>query len=95
MPRVRRAHARRHLALSTNNIEKISSLAGMDALKILSLGRNLIKKASCPAALRPRHAACPAAVAGRGRRVVRAGTARGDSTVRMHCLLCCATARAD
>jgi Leucine-rich repeat (LRR) protein len=35
---------RRHLALSTNNIEKISSLAGMDSLKILSLGRNLIKK---------------------------------------------------
>lgn len=34
----------RHLALSTNNIEKISSLAGMDSLKILSLGRNLIKK---------------------------------------------------
>jgi len=34
----------RHLALSTNNIEKISSLAGMDALRILSLGRNLLKK---------------------------------------------------
>ncbi|KIZ02698.1 Dynein light chain 1, axonemal [Monoraphidium neglectum] len=34
----------KHLALSTNNIEKISSLAGMDNLKILSLGRNLIKK---------------------------------------------------
>lgn len=38
--------ARRHLALSTNNIEKISSLAGMDSLRVLSLGRNLIKKAS-------------------------------------------------
>ncbi len=34
----------RHLALSTNNIEKISSLSGMDSLRILSLGRNLIKK---------------------------------------------------
>lgn len=33
-----------HLALSTNNIEKISSLAGMESLKILSLGRNQIKK---------------------------------------------------
>lgn len=35
---------RRHLALSTNNIEKISSLSGMESLRILSLGRNLIKK---------------------------------------------------
>ena len=34
----------RHLALSTNAIEKISSLSGMDNLRILSLGRNLIKK---------------------------------------------------
>ena len=34
----------RHLALSTNNIEKISSLSGMDNLRILSLGRNLLKK---------------------------------------------------
>lgn len=34
----------KHLALSTNCIEKISSLSGMDNLKILSLGRNLIKK---------------------------------------------------
>jgi hypothetical protein len=34
----------RHLSLSTNNIEKISSLSGMDALTVLSLGRNLIKK---------------------------------------------------
>jgi len=34
----------RHLALSTNNIEKISSLSGMENLKILSLGRNCIKK---------------------------------------------------
>eukprot|EP00798_Chlamydomonas_sp_ICE-L_P024110 gene24110-9685_t len=33
-----------HLALSTNNIEKISSLSGMENLKILSLGRNQIKK---------------------------------------------------
>ena len=32
------------LALSTNNIEKISSLSGMDSLQILSLGRNQIKK---------------------------------------------------
>jgi Leucine-rich repeat (LRR) protein len=37
-------HICRHLALSTNNIDKISSLAGMDQLKILSLGRNVIKK---------------------------------------------------
>jgi dynein light chain 1 len=34
----------RHLALSTNNIEKISSLSGMDSLRILSMGRNLLKK---------------------------------------------------
>ena len=34
----------RHLALSTNSIEKISSLSGMDNLHILSLGRNLLKK---------------------------------------------------
>lgn len=34
----------KHLALSTNSIEKISSLSGMDNLRILSLGRNLIKK---------------------------------------------------
>ena len=35
---------RRHLALSTNNIEKITNLAGLDSLQILSLGRNQIKK---------------------------------------------------
>lgn len=34
----------RHLALSTNNIEKIAGLNGLANLKILSLGRNLIKK---------------------------------------------------
>jgi Leucine-rich repeat (LRR) protein len=34
----------RHLALSTNSIEKISSLSGMDNLRILSLGRNMLKK---------------------------------------------------
>jgi hypothetical protein len=34
----------RHLALSTNLIEKISSLSGMESLQILSLGRNAIKK---------------------------------------------------
>lgn len=34
----------KHLSLSTNNIEKISSLSGMDNLTILSLGRNLVKK---------------------------------------------------
>merc|ERR1712100_762718 len=33
-----------HLALSSNNIDKIGNLAGMENLKILSLGRNLIKK---------------------------------------------------
>jgi len=32
------------LALSSNNIDKIGNLAGMENLKILSLGRNLIKK---------------------------------------------------
>ena len=34
----------RYLTLSTNNIEKISSLSGLDNLKTLSLGRNQIKK---------------------------------------------------
>lgn len=34
----------KHLGLSTNNIEKISSLSGMENLRILSIGRNLIKK---------------------------------------------------
>merc|ERR1712188_204281 len=33
-----------HLALSSNNIDKIGNLAGTENLKILSLGRNLIKK---------------------------------------------------
>jgi len=37
-------HCCRRLALSTNNIDRISSLSGMSKLKILSLGRNLIKK---------------------------------------------------
>merc|ERR1711907_680696 len=32
------------LGLSSNNIDKIGNLAGMEKLKILSLGRNLIKK---------------------------------------------------
>lgn len=41
------------LALSTNNIDRISSLAGMNKLKILSLGRNLIKKVPLPPALSP------------------------------------------
>ncbi len=35
---------RRHLSLSTNNIEKITNLAGLDSLQVLSLGRNQIKK---------------------------------------------------
>jgi dynein light chain 1, axonemal len=34
----------RRLSLSTNNIEKISSLSGLDNLQVLSLGRNQIKK---------------------------------------------------
>jgi hypothetical protein len=34
----------RHLALSTNSIDKIGGLAGMDNLQILSLGRNLLKR---------------------------------------------------
>jgi len=33
-----------HLALSTNNIDKIANLSGMENLKILSIGRNNIKK---------------------------------------------------
>jgi len=33
-----------HLACSTNNIEKMVNLTGMESLKILSLGRNKIKK---------------------------------------------------
>jgi dynein light chain 1, axonemal len=32
------------LALSTNSIEKITSLTGMSNLRVLSLGRNCIKK---------------------------------------------------
>lgn len=38
------ALSRRHLALSTNSIEKISGLAGLPSLEVLSLGRNIIKK---------------------------------------------------
>eukprot|EP00164_Ancoracysta_twista_P000870 GFYU01001142.1.p1 GENE.GFYU01001142.1~~GFYU01001142.1.p1 ORF type:complete len:195 (-),score=59.80 GFYU01001142.1:446-1030(-) len=34
----------KHLALSTNSIERIGSLAGLNKLEILSLGRNGIKK---------------------------------------------------
>ena len=34
----------RHLSLATNQIEKISNLNGLNSLKILSLGRNNIKK---------------------------------------------------
>ena len=34
----------KHLSLSTNNIEKIGSLAGLESLEILSLGKNQIKK---------------------------------------------------
>ena len=34
----------KHLALSTNNIAAISNLAGLENLKVLSLGRNQIKK---------------------------------------------------
>merc|ERR1711865_790966 len=33
-----------HLALSSNAIEKMVNLSGMESLKILSLGRNKIKK---------------------------------------------------
>merc|ERR1711988_304112 len=33
-----------HLAISTNNIDKIANLSGMENLRILSLGRNNIKK---------------------------------------------------
>ncbi|KAJ4454687.1 putative Dynein light chain 1; axonemal [Paratrimastix pyriformis] len=34
----------RHLSLSTNRIDKIAGLQGLERLEILSLGRNLIKK---------------------------------------------------
>lgn len=34
----------RHLALSTNNIDKMGALAGLDRLEVLSLGRNCLKK---------------------------------------------------
>lgn len=34
----------KHLALSTNNIDKIGSLSGLENLEILSLGRNCLKK---------------------------------------------------
>ena len=34
----------RHLALSSNNIDKIAGLSGLDSLLILSLGRNQLKK---------------------------------------------------
>lgn len=33
-----------HLALSSNNIDKIGNLGGMESLRILSIGRNNIKK---------------------------------------------------
>ena len=33
-----------HLSLSTNNIDRITPLAGLKSLRVLSLGRNLIKK---------------------------------------------------
>ena len=32
-----------HLALSSNGIEKMVNLSGMESLKILSLGRNKVK----------------------------------------------------
>ena len=35
---------KRHLALSTNSIAAIQNLAGLENLKVLSLGRNQIKK---------------------------------------------------
>ncbi|BDA45002.1 Dynein light chain 1, axonemal [Coccomyxa sp. Obi] len=34
----------RHLSLSTNNVEKMAALNGLPKLKVLSLGRNQIKK---------------------------------------------------
>lgn len=34
----------KHLSLSTNSIEKIGSLAGLESLEILSVGRNLLKR---------------------------------------------------
>ncbi|EFN54314.1 hypothetical protein CHLNCDRAFT_135528 [Chlorella variabilis] len=37
-------HACRHLALSTNNLDKIGNLTGLERLEVLSLGRNCLKK---------------------------------------------------
>jgi dynein light chain 1 len=34
----------KHLALSSNTIEKITGLKGLDQLEVLSMGRNCIKK---------------------------------------------------
>ena len=34
----------RQLSLSTNNIDRVAGLAGMDALEVLSLGRNCLKR---------------------------------------------------
>lgn len=34
----------KHLSLSTNNIDKVERLGGLTALRVLSLGRNQIKK---------------------------------------------------
>ncbi|KAL4458603.1 hypothetical protein ABPG75_013468 [Micractinium tetrahymenae] len=34
----------RHLALSTNNLDKIGNLVGLESLETLSLGRNCLKK---------------------------------------------------
>ena len=36
--------AAKHLALSSNCIEKITGLKGLDSIEVLSLGRNCIKK---------------------------------------------------
>ena len=34
----------RHLALSTNSLDKIGNLTGLEKLEVLSLGRNCLKK---------------------------------------------------
>jgi Leucine-rich repeat (LRR) protein len=69
----------KHLRASTNAIEKIQCLNGMDSLQILSLGRNQIRKLEARNAPGPCHAAGGgrAGLPGRCARGYLAQTARG------------------